>query len=575
MEIDSEDDLAAAVARIDGATAHLVDALDAKTALGVTDADIPFLKAVDWALTYYATEGVGRKRFGPLSTIGGLIVPPSLDAIPDEIVRDWERLSFVVTSDVVRARLHELCALKGSGDAREHDRAAVEAHIEIARRPLPKPEVEPDFERIKAALDRVDSINIAVRLSAYRHLDDLCSEAMVLAVQLADDSLEDPTLGPGAVLGLVRSVVDQPTAPSSVDSFLVRARAVYASDIFNTASVIGLQQARASTSEARALLHRSHIQALFDAAATSEPISAMMHLRDAAEIASTSSQSDLLTEATRRLQAIGVDDLGLTKRETKFSFPRVAVDSWIEFMLSSGSWESALDSLLTNGPPTGRFEENEPMAADLPRQAPLSTSFPTTLIDRRGRPVATFEGDDPQHLLVKVEMERLAILAPIHGLALRRILERWAPFKLNESLEFFRAGAWVSDEIAQAARRAFNRCLRDPESAAITALPLVERVIRDYLLALSRPVWTPPLSGRMGEYLSLAVLVSELEHVGVDPSWRRFLRTTLSSRPGLNLRNDLLHGERVAPNETEASLALLAVAYVCRRLPPLSGGGAS
>ncbi|HET9089213.1 MAG TPA: hypothetical protein VFN54_02795 [Acidimicrobiales bacterium] len=568
-----EPELLAAATRIDETTASKTDTLRAKTALAVAESDSKFLLAADWALTYIKTDEQGRGRFGPLATFDGFETPPPLDQVPDDVVDCWEKLAAVVTSAVVRARLHELCAVLNRGAPRDHDRLAVEAHLELARRPLPSTEIRNGVDRISAAMDRVYSIDSAVRLAVYRHLNDLSRDAMELAVALADDAIHDPTLGPGAVLGLLRPVVSQPDAPSSVDEVLDRARTRYSDDVFNIASVIGLQQARATTIDERTALQRAHVQSLLDAAAASSPLVAMMHLREAAEIAVRSQQEDLLTIATQRLQEIGVADLGLMKERVEFTYPRATVDQWIESLLSLGTWQDALLQLLEVGPPTGRVEENRSLADDLPRQAPLTTFFPTMILDRRGREVQSVQGDDPRYLLSKIEQRQLGFLAPLFDLALRQILTKWAPFGHNESLAFFGEGSWVADETALAVRRVFNRRLSDPEGAAMTGLPRIERLLRDYAESRGEPVWTPPVGDKRSQYEMLGALVARLERLGVDSSWCRFLRVVFCDWIGLSLRNEALHGERDQINESEASLVLVALLFVSRGLLSADAGG--
>jgi hypothetical protein len=560
------DEFTNAVARIDVTTADQNDSLDAKRQLAVMAEDNEFLKAVDWALTYFTRDAVGRERFGPLHTFDNREVPPPPNEAPTAVMEAWERLADAANSAVVRARLNELCFVIDRGDRREHARAASDAYLEMARRPLPDP--TSGIERISAAMDVLDCVRQAVRLATYVGLDQLAEEAVTLAVQLASEALETTEIGPGWLLGLLRCVVGHPACPAEVDDLLVKARDRYADDVFNTASTIELQIERAQSSDTvRGDLHREHIQGLLDAAETSAPLVAMMHIRDAIDVAERNGLTDLRDEAIRRLQELGQGDLGLTGRRVEFTWPREAVDGWLEETVGNDNWHEAMIRLLTNGPPTGNIEENRAMAAQMPSIAPLATAFPSTILDRRGMPIATVAGDDPEHLLIQTEKRRVAILAPFLQMALERIVERYGPIDHGDAADFFGMQPWVGEATAKAIGRTFNRLLaRDYEAAAFTGVPRIERVLRDYLIWRGESIWRPP-ERRVAPYPGLGAMLSRLTRLGVDESWVRFLDTFFCERSGFNFRNDLAHGEVDDPAEFEAVLTSLALAYVCIGLP--------
>ena len=109
--------------------------------------------------------------------------------------------------------------------------------------------------------------------------------------------------------------------------------------------------------------------------------------------------------------------------------------------------------------------------------------------------------------------------------------------------------------------------------AAMTGLPRIERLLRDYAESRGEPVWTPPVGDKRSQYEMLGALVARLERLGVDSSWCRFLRVVFCDWIGLSLRNEALHGERDQINESEASLVLVALLFVSRGLLSADAGG--
>lgn len=560
-----EEELVASIERIDAATSGFVDAFEAKRALSISEGDGSYLQAVDLALTYVAQDQVGSKRFTPWAKTEFSEFPPPPKEMSEDVLRTWEQLSHTVTSPVIRARLHELCFVANSGHRREHAARAIEAYIEMARKPLPERTDESKW--LRAALDSVDNVGQAVRLATFVRLHELSAEAVDLVVDLARAALVEPDLGPGVLFGLLKCVTGLNTCPSEVDEFLESARRLYADDVWNTASVIELQLERARLLGRDPIaLRRDQVQSLLDAANTSAPLVALLHLQDAAALAEPPELSDLRGVAIVRMQALCKEDIGLTAHRFEFSWPSDVVDAWIASLLDADSWQIALLRLLNTGPPMGRVEDNRARASE--SASSVTSVFPSTILDRGKRPVQTLAGDDPTLLLLRAEKDRYSILVPLLGLGLSKILERWGPLDEAEGTSFFAEYPHVPTSTAAAVVRAFNRFhARDIEGSSFTGVPRIERVIREYLTWRNEPVWTPPSGSDMSTYPGLGALLGRLGRLGVDPSWVRFLSTFLSNPIGMNYRNDSLHGHVDDPTEIETATVLIALAYVCIGLP--------
>jgi len=70
--------------------------------------------------------------------------------------------------------------------------------------------------------------------------------------------------------------------------------------------------------------------------------------------------------------------------------------------------------LVLAGPPSGRTEENRKFVEDLPKFAPLSTIFPTTIVGPNGLPKMTFATDEERsaYQLAHAELLHLQMWVP-------------------------------------------------------------------------------------------------------------------------------------------------------------------
>jgi hypothetical protein len=258
------------------------------------------------------------------------------------------------------------------------------------------------------------------------------------------------------------------------------------------------------------------------------------------------------------------EDLGLVTRETKVSIPRETIDGYFEELLDHETWQSALIALVSIAPPSGITSQNQIQVDRMATDAPLLARIATLKLGAGNLPELKISGDEKNdYNLAWVELRSIQIQGPLLAEVLKRIGEKWGIPAEEDLVAFFSQRPHVQLAVARALARALVRFYNeDFEGAAFTAVPRVERLARDLLLAEGAAVFRPEVSGRPGGYLGLGTILGMLLDLGVDESWARFIDTFLSRRSGANLRNNMLHGLVDDANLSVAGLILISAIYL-------------
>ncbi len=553
------------VARVNAASVDALDTHEVQKRLGAGDDDRSSPPAaIDMALTYYEKHNVrGLDYFGPMFESEDHAYPARPEDMPIEITDVWEAVAIGATEAIVKSRLHDLCFVIRHGNVGAHARIAIESYLELAER-YPSSSNDPTH-RLHVAVNATHYIRRALGLARLIRDDNLAARVMEVGVALSRRAIDDPTSGAGVVLGLIAPLAEDRDCPLQVDGLLAEARDRYRGDVWNTMSTIGLQLKRsAGDDDSTTALQREEVQALISAANDSEPLPAMLHLQNAAELATSYGLQDLRDEAARKSQELSHEDLGLTRHEHSVALDGERVRALIDNVVNQPTWQKALEELLFWGAPTGRVEENRAVAATIPSIAPLATAFSSTRIGADGQLAFTVPGNDPAHLLAEQELRTLQIYGHLWAQALHELGKEWGAIDLDELAAFFGRAGHVPDDVARAIGRSLNRHFAgDPEGAAFTVLPKVERIARELALALGEVVSRPPNSSTPRIYKGLGKLIDILTDRGLDESWYRFIATYLARQDGINLRNDALHGAITDIDEVHSALVLVAVLYLC------------
>jgi hypothetical protein len=319
------------------------------------------------------------------------------------------------------------------------------------------------------------------------------------------------------------------------------------------------------TDEARRILRREAIQALFDASERENPMNAMTHLQDAADRAKRYGLHDLFEEATRRLQDFAGKDIGLVKFESKFEIPVEAIEAEIGFIVGTTNWKDAMLRLFAVGAPSGKVDFNRAASQELLDASPLMAMSGVEILGNDGLPrfTATTDEERESYHLAQIELREMQLTGYVRSQALSRIVERYGPVSEAELSSFIRQHGHVPEPVAMALSRAFGRFFAgDYEGATFTAVPRVERLAREILLRMRVSIFQPSFGGRPGQFSGLGVLLDLLGDRGFDESWLRFFRTFLTRPEGLNYRNELSHGTVDNASMIEAVLTLIACLYL-------------
>jgi hypothetical protein len=341
--------------------------------------------------------------------------------------------------------------------------------------------------------------------------------------------------------------------------------------MWHTLSTIELQLARVGLGpEDRQRLQRDAVQARIDEADKSAPMLALLHLRDAAEYALNHGLGDLHDVAVVKMQAFAGTDIGMKSHKIPISLPADTVDGFIAQFTDAPSWQDALLLMIAMMPPSGRVEQNRAAAAELPSIAPLASMFPTMRMGPDGLPRQASPGDDAEHHLVETEIRQLQILGAIYVNSLLAIWEKWTGVNDNELAKFFAQRNHVSQPLALAIARSWRRFIEgDYEGATFSAIPRIERLVRELLLAVGEPVFHVSRGSTPGQYAGLGAMFAMLAGNGLDESWIRFLDTFLTRQDGHNYRNELLHGSIDEVSAFPAGLTLIAALYLSVGVGPV------
>jgi hypothetical protein len=560
-----DDEINELIARVNAASTEAVVTYEVQQRLGAGNDDRTSLAAaIDMALAYYEKrDGSGLDHFGPAFESEDYVYPTRPSEMPTAVTDVWEAVSNGATEAIVSARLHDLCFICRLGDVGAHARSAIAAYVELAERYPSSSEDQAHVLHI--AVNATHYIGRALELARLIRDDYLAVRVMDVGAALARLAIDDPASGVGVVLGLIAPLVKDRDCPPAVDGILDEARERYREDVWNTMSTISLQITRsAGDSDRTTALRREEVQALISAADDAAPLPALLHLQNAAELATTYGLQDLRDEAARKSQNLAGADLGLTRHEFSVTIDGERARALVDNVVNQPTWQEAIELLLSWGAPTGRVETNRAAAAAAPSIAPLSTAFPSTRIGVDGLLAFTVPGSDPDHLLAQQELRKLQIFGHLWAQALHELGEKYGSIDLDELTCFIGRASHVPDDVARTIGRSLNRHFAgDPEAAAFTVLPKVERIARELARALGEVIYRPPSSSSPRMYKGLGKLIDILSDRGLDKSWYRFIRTFLAHQDGVNLRNEVLHGAITDVDEVHSALVLVSVLYLC------------
>ena len=477
--------------------------------------------------------------------------------IDDETWEVWEAVAPLAIHPLAQATLFDMLFWGRRGNVGANARQAATAYIELVA--------------IADSIGKVKATRRAFALIAQARLTDLFGQAVEAAVEAVEQALNGEDPKPGVPLRILEILVDRKVDDNRVDLLLERCRTTFR-DPWNTSATIQLQRKRVSDEATRRELDRQEIRTWIEAAAASEPLAAMSHLQRAAELARDRGHSDLRGEAIRALQTVGKAGVPLKTITATVDVPREVVEAHLDELVGDDSWWDTLVRILTKGPPSGNIEGNRELVARQAREAPLATLASVVQLGPDNLPRFEPETDEEREdlHLARVEVMSIQWESGIASEALRRATEKYGPPSAEGIARLLKDGLSLDSATAQAIGRVVERFENgDYEAAAYTALPLIERLAREGLLALGTPLYRVQEDRKRGGYPGLGFLVEELSSY-LDPSWYRYFRTLLTGPAGWNFRNEALHGFVTEVPREVAVAVIIALFYLAIALPGLT-----
>ncbi len=479
----------------------------------------------------------GRTSFAPFLTFAdGTTQPAHVEAQASEVVARWKALFVDATSAVWRSRLGHLLVASGRLVGRERvdvADAAIAGYLSIG-------------SEWGQGLDGIDALRAALALSRQFRLTERRAEVLSAIVAAVESALKDSEPKAGIVLGLTRTLVDQPDAPGDVDALLDRARGAFADDPHRHDDVIAQQLHRARSDPVRrSELWRSRVDAWLDAGEREEGMRRAVFLQTAVEHAASSGDRELRQRATARMQLLTIGELGLESVSTSMVLRGEDIARAVRPVTDAPDWRSGLVALAGMGPPTGNTAENRRVVEAQGDEFVFSALFPITKVGGDGLIRFTAETDEEraEYRLSQHEIFNLQMQAPLAAEALLRFPSHHDLPSVDELAAHFAASPVVDMSLGLGLARSFHRWWAgDFEGAAFTVVPRIETLVRNLLLGVNEGIYRLQRQSTPGQYPGLGYLLGVLRAHGLDESWHRYLSTLLVNPTGMNLRNELLHG---------------------------------
>ncbi|MBE8519414.1 DUF4209 domain-containing protein [Amycolatopsis sp. H6(2020)] len=525
--------------------------------------DAADIDAIAAAFDYWMTEAgeADESVFAPAWTLGGKTYPAPPDTLPTPVADLWEKVAASASTSPVRARLHDLLFTLGRQPRHVHAERACLAYLELSRE---------TWIPLYRALALVRALDIARQMKR----DDLAQRTITQMITDAREYIEDAEWHPGVPFRLLERLVAEKNPPEAVDGLLATARTRYADDPHIEADVAALQRRRAKGNKDELDRIDREIATIWTAAAeTTSGMRKMDHLTKAIEYSRNHGHNDLVAQATKALQDIDNDELGLQSFRRSVEIPGEQIRRWVDHIATDDDWRVCLQRFSHGGigvPPSGLTDENRAQVDVLKQQAPLFSMIPRVMLGGDGLPRWRPQNDDERELqkLAFVESFNMNFTAPIFAQALVEIGNNHSPSR-EELQDFFVAeNPSISTEIARVLADCLLRYWSGDDEACVYLLaPKIETMLRNLARSLDEPVYQTQRNTTPGKYVGVGVLLQILGKRGLDESWGRYLAMLLSSPMGWNARNELAHGFFEGVPRPLAALLVQAALYVATLQP--------
>lgn len=581
----ADGDAASAAASLDSAFAgnpewyEVVDALrghtkDPTVQASLTPLQLAIQRVALFALRVSLSGEPPGCQLGPQWDDGSKAYPARIAEIPVAEVQLWEATSSLATEPQARARLHDLLFERGGPRKRDHAASAAAAYQEAAAGAR------------SVGMATTEMLVRAWTLTRGMQLWDLHGKVRTQIVTTANAALLSTENSPGLVLPLLAALSTRPTRRQPPEASaelgnhptpeeLIRlAIARYKADHL-LAELFGFLRALAIDEEARTTLRMEECEELLALAKVQSGLARQAALEGTIRRARALGFPAIADQATRLLQQISVDDLGLQVVQTELVMPRDWIERYVGQFSRPYDWRTSLGYFRQTAPPTGTLAELEERERAT-RGRSISRLVTRVHLTREGLPKSTASSADLEQA---AEINWLAGLpaaqhANMLAEALDAIHTRYGELSLDDLTDFLSRQGQIDRSLARVLARAFTLFwVGDYHACVHIIIPQVESAARALLLELDEAVYQVQVGNDPGGYGGLYSILTALEALGLDRDWAFYLKWLLVTPGGPNLRNDIAHGLLVDSDAVTAAHALRAATLLIDLLGPDASTG--
>ena len=418
------------------------------------------------------------------------------EAASPDVIAVWEALLDMIRSRAVRARLHDLLWIERAGEQPFlHVKAAIEDYVTAAE--------AAECDALYRAFMLVRALELCRQINAHDLFGSISTAAQ--RALTAEVERRDVAERPGVSVRLLELLTDLPDAhrPDDLSSHLSDVHTLLEGNHpHDREAIFQLEQKLASDDPDEVVrLQRSNVRVWIDWALAQEGGAFRrgalgMALERANNIAGA---EDLREEIRLLMQGVGDEDLGLGEIAVESEMPAEQLEELEDYVVGEDGAAGALERFGAWGPPTGDPEENADAVDREREEFVFLRLMPVSVIDDQGRPIRSFAKDDERRELALLRREVLSasFRGGLSTLILDRIGERYGP-TLTELAGVFGRG-FLEPHQSDAFARAFAHYWEGRFDEAIhVALPRIEAVLRQMLVATGGIAYTEPHGGHAG-----------------------------------------------------------------------------
>lgn len=483
--------------------------------------------------------------------------PPGLAGVDENTALLWAAYAGVVANPLAKARLHHLVHARRVRAGTDHSKAAIEAYLQGADSCWDAA----DYGRFESIRCLAIALDLAKSTKKTQAAVRVRSVMVDRARELLDDANE--TWAPGQVSALLTPLCVKPVV-AEVAELLDRALVRFATDAFIAVSFLELKRKLAADDGARTAIDREIVTTLINDALVQSGMQRFGRLQEAARVAQAKGLPDLRDKATRELQKLRFEDLGMQKVGGELRLPTEAFDQWAARMDAPATLAEAFWLLARDPSPAGSRDAARQAAEEAQDAGSLAASLPSARLNTNGPVLVTEATIDPQgRLEAQARVFRIQLIGHFLVGALLRLRDRFDPDE-SELLAMFVAPDAPETRMRKLAHAFQYFWAGEYDAAYALALPRVEGLLRGILHRRGVPVIQHPGPRQRGGMSQLGTLISHMPKVGLDEDWQAFLDLLLTNGDhGLNLRNDELHDlADDDPAPARVALVLLANLYL-------------